>query len=355
MKKVWVIGSVTAMILLMIAIGTFEQGFYKENGAEQEFIVKKTEEELKVQEEKDKQKKPLGDRPEEGWLFGLSNLGKDSDYYNKLELTLNEYIHGGGDRPISMDSEDDIKLQIQQLQEMERMGVDAVFLNPVDSGELLPVLEELKRNNIPVIMMEQGMKDTEQVVAFLNSDNFNSGFILADYMVNKCMPGKDVYNKAGVAIFTEYAKNFGKEKRYGFRAAIGGSYFRVEKEIITSHAEELIRKEFQRLLEEVEDLQYIFSTCDEITLVLLKLCEEEGCENLKIFSVGGSPELKKIMVEGNKNLEAFAAESPMSLAMDAYSVMMQYLDGQAVKKQYLTETFLVNKDNIKEYRIDTWQ
>lgn len=90
MKKVWVIGSVTAMILLMIAIGTFEQGFYKENGAEQEFIVKKTEEELKVQEEKDKQKKPLGDRPEEGWLFGLSNLGKDSDYYNKLELTLNE-------------------------------------------------------------------------------------------------------------------------------------------------------------------------------------------------------------------------------------------------------------------------
>lgn len=355
MKKVWVIGSVAVMILSMIAIGAFEQGYYKGREIEQEFIVKKTEEDLRIQEEKDKQKKPLGDRPEEGWLFGLSNLGKDSDYYTKLELALNGYIHDGGDRLISMDSEDDIGLQIQQLQEMERMGVDAVFLNPVDSVELLPVLEELKKNNIPVIMMEQGMEDTKQVISVVDSDNFNSGFILADYMVNNCMPGKDVYNKAGVAIFTERVKNFGKEKRYGFRAAIGDSYFRVEKEIITTHDEELIRKEFQNLLEEVEKLQYIFSTCDQITLVLLKLCEEEGCENLKIFSVGGSPELKKIMVEGNKNLEAFAAESPASLAMNAYSVMMQYLDGQAVKKQYLTETFLVNRDNIEEYRVDTWQ
>ncbi|MFW5677474.1 MAG: substrate-binding domain-containing protein [Acetivibrio ethanolgignens] len=355
MKKVWVIGSVAAMILLMIAIGTFEQGFYKENGAEQEFIVKETEEALTIQKEKNKLQKPLGDRPEGGWCFGLSDLAKGSGYYTKLSMTLRGYISAGGDYTISMNSEDDVKRQIEQLQEMERMGVDAIFVNPVDSVELLPILEELKEKNIPVIMMEQGMEETEQVISVVDSDNFNSGFILADYMVNNCTPGKDIYNKAGIVIFTERGKNFGKEKRYGFRSAIGDSYFRVEKEVIVSHDEEVIRKEFENLLEEVENLQYIFSTCDEITTTLLKLCEEKKCDNLKIFSAGGSPELKKIMVEGNENLEAFAAESPVSLAMNAYSVMMQYLDGQAVKKQYLTETFLVNRDNIEEYRVDTWQ
>lgn len=355
MRKIGVIVSVTAIVFLMIAIGTSEQGYYKENIEQGSFIDKEPEVELGPREEKNKKTKPLGDRPESGWLFGLSNLERDSDYYNGLEMTLTGYIRDGGDRFVSMDSEDDSKLQAQQLQEMEKLGVDAVFINPVDSDELLPVLEELKENNIPVIMMEQGLTHTELVVSVVDSDNFNSGFILSDYMVSNCTPGKDVYNKAGIAIFTEHTKDAGQAKRYGFRTAIGDSYFCVEKEIVISHEEEQIRKEFKELLEEAENLQYIFSTCDRITLALLKLCEEEGCDDLKIFSTGGSSELKDVMAEGNRNLEAFTAESPVSLAMNAYSVMQQYLDGQSVKEQYLTETFLVTKDNVSEYRVDTWQ
>lgn len=354
MKKVWLICLVAVMMFLMVEVGTLEQSYYKENKAVQELAVKE-EEAVPALKEKTVRVKPLGDRPQEGWLFGLSNLKKDSEYYVKLEKTLKGYIKEGRDSFISMNAEDDVELQIRQLQEMKEKGVDAIFVNPVDSSELLPVLEELKQERIPVIMMDQGMIDTEPVLSVIDSDNFNSGFILADYMINNCKPGEDVYHKAEIAIFTEQGKEEGKEKRYGFRAAIGDTYFRVEKEIIVTHEEAVIRREFEKLLREMENVRYIFSTCDEITLTLLELCREKNCENLKVFSVGGSPEIKKIMVEGDPYLEAFAAESPVSLAMNAYSVMMQYLEGHTVKKQYLTETFLVNRENVGKYRVDVWQ
>lgn len=355
LKKIAVIGSVIILMLLMLWVGTMDYVISRSSFLTEPSIEREEKKEGIGEKGESEKKKPLGERPEEGWTFGFSSVGKDADYYSEVEKTLEGYILQEGDRMISMDPMDDGGIQADQLREMAAQGVDAIFLNPVNIKEVLPVLEELKEKNIPVVYMESSREELDGVISMVDSDKFNSGYILGDYLVNNYEPGKDIYSKAKIAVFSEKGEFFGREKLYGFCTAIDGSLFCVEKEVNGSHKKEDIRRELKAAVEEIEGLQYIFSICDEMTLSILEVCEEENYGDLKVFTIGGSPKIKALMKSGNKNLEAFAAESPMSLAVNAYNVMYRYLDGETVKKQYLTETFLVTKDNIGDYQIDIWQ
>ena len=355
LKNKTVIICTVILMLMMVAVGALDIGFSEDSTPTGEFFVEGEQPVATGTALPQEKEKPQGERPEDGWLFGFSSAGMGSDYYDELQNILRGYIRQGHDTMIAMNPEADSDLQVQQLREMIELGVDAVFIRPVNREALSPVLKELKEKNIAVINMDQGAVEDGYSISVVDSDCFNAGFILSDYMVNNCEAGIDLYNKAKIVIFSEKGKSLGQQKIYGFREAIGDKFFWVEKEVIISHEKEEIRKELKKAMEEIENFKYIFSVCDEITLSILEVCKEEGYSELRVFSVGGSPKLKKEMVEGNENLEAFAAESPQSLAMNAYSVMMQYLDGETVKRQYLTETFLITKKNIEEYRVDRWQ
>lgn len=344
------------LIVSMITVSALDTGFYEDEDADAvEAISRRNESDrTKSHEMKKERSKPLGDRPETGWVFGFSGVGSDDGYYAAVEKYLNSYIQQEGDQVLFINSRDDAKLQIRQLREMADKGVDAVFLIPVDLSQLSPVLEELREKKIPVIVMSQEASETTAMISMVDSDNFNAGFILADYMVNNCEPGETMYKKAKILTVTEKSHNFGREKIYGFCRAIGDTSFEIEKEIMCTHKKADIERELVKAMEETEDIKYIFSICDEITLPILEICEEKQYD-VQVFTTGGSPEIKKKMEENNPYLTAFAAESPISLAMSAYAVMHQYLDGEKVKKQYLTETFLVTRENLSEYGVDMWQ
>lgn len=354
MKKVMLTVSAMILIFLILAVGDADSGIYQMNHPAAMVYMHEMPE-AEPTETPSARKLPLGERPKAGWLFGFCGVGQKADYYIQLENYLKGYIVENGDRFISMDTEDDSELQIKQLRKMAAKGVDAIFLIPVDVDAILPVLEELKAEKIPVIVMHQGMNDADKMLAMVDSDNFNSGFLLGDYMINHCKPGSSAFNKADVLVFSEKSDSFAKQKIYGFRVGIGDSFFQVGKEVQCTHEKEDIRKEMKAAAEELGDFRYVFSICDEMTLSILEICKEEGFDDLQVFTTGGSPEIKRKMFDGNKNLVAFAAESPISLAMNAYSVIYQYLDGQKIKKQYLTETFLVTRENLSDYSIKEWQ
>lgn len=354
MKKIAVIGASVLIVLLMVAAGTVNYQFSEDSRTEGELIGNKCFP-MVNKEEGRKKEKPLGERPEKGWTIGFSNIGNDMGYYSEVEKVLRGYVEQDDDSFVSMNAKGNGELQTEQLYQMIDMGVDAVFIIPVDEKSISPVLDKMQEKNIPVVVINRNIEKYEKIVAVVDSDSFNAGFILADYMINQFKGGKDFYQKEKVVVFFEKGDSSGKEKIYGFRMGISRSLFKVEKEIKCSHDKEELREQLKAAVEEIKDLKYIFSVCDEMTLSLLEICEEENYEELKIFSVGGSPKIKRCMAEKNQSLAAIAAESPISLAMSAYTVMNQYLEGEKVKKEYLTETFLVTKDNIGDYSIETWQ
>lgn len=352
MKKITFVSTAAVLVLAMVAVGAGSWGIGVKDEIKEVPIISETP---KGTEEDKTVVKPLGNRPAAGWTFGFSSVGNDSDYYNEVEKILKGYIEQSEDNVITLNPEGDSKLQAEQLEEMIRLGVDAVFLVPIDAEELQPVLSKLKKKGIPVINMKQDWGDLESEIATVDADSFNAGYLLGEYMVNHGIPGKDAYNKTKAIIISEKNRTYGRASTYGFRAAIGDSFFRVEKEIICSHDKEELRKEIKAAVDEIEDLVYILSICDEMTVSILEICQEEGYEELRVFAIGGSPKVKTQLQKGNKNLEAIVAKSPISLAMNAYAVMMQYLDGQEIKEEYLIAVFLMTKDNIENYSANIWQ
>lgn len=355
MKKTAIIHISVLLVLLIIAVGTFDFELHPDETSRIKAQTENVMGSIESPKPLEKLEKPLGERPENGWFFGFSGVESEIGYYSKLENYLEGYIKEAGDRLMTVHCKDDSRLQAEELLEMADKGVQAIFLVPIDMQKLQPTLRKLKERNIPVIVMNQEVGEIEDVVSVVASDNFNSGFILGDYMVNHCKPGRDLYHKAKVIIFSEKSHNFGLQKSYGFRIGSGDSLFQVEREVKCSHDKEEIRKELKAAVEEIEDLNYVFSICDEMTLSILEICEEEHYDYLQVFTTGGSPAIKRQLQRDNKNLAAFAAESPISLGMNAYGVMYQYLDGQKVKKQYLVETFLVTRENLSDYSVNIWQ
>lgn len=352
MKKVTLIGAVTALTLMMAAVGTGSFGMGYEDKVPEEPVSLENPRETP---ENEIAVKPLGERPATGWVFGFSSIGTEYDYYSELEKLLRGYIRQADDAIITMHPGDDAKLQAEQLRKMADRGVDAIFLNPVDIKELETVLLELEEKGIPVINMNQDAAGIKSEITVVDSDNFNSGFLLGEYMVTKGIPGRDVFHKTKAVIVAEENHMHEKGSIYGFRAAVGDSFFRVERELYCSHEKEMLRTELKKAVDEIEDLIYVLSLCDEMTRSILEICEEEGYDELRVFTIGGSPEIKKMMAEGNKNLEAIVAKSPASLAMNAYAIMMQYLAGREIKKEYLIETFLITKENIQNFNTEIWQ
>lgn len=353
MKRMTIIIIASILVCMMIAVSSWDSTFKESSSLTEKPEVSKRPGAVEKEEPEKEKIKPLGERPRDGWKFGFSSMGSDADYYVEVENLLRGYIHQEDDRIISMNPAGDSKLQAEQLREMMKRGVDAIFLDPIDVKELEPVLAELKEHKIPIVNLSLDKIETE--ISEIDSDNFNSGFILGDYMVNYCKPGESAYKKAKIVVFSERNQVSEREAIYGFRAAIGDSYFAVERELVCGHDKELIEKELESAVEEIEDLKYVFSLCDEMTLSILEVCKEKKYDNLTVFTIGGSPRVKQLLQNNNRYLAAIAAKSPSSFAMNAYGVMMQYLAGYDINKQYLTETFLLTKENIWDYPVDVWQ
>lgn len=54
-------------------------------------------------------------------------------------------------------------------------------------------------------------------------------------------------------------------------------------------------------------------------------------------------------------IEGTGAQSPVAIAKKSVEIMYDVVEGKKVDERYPVETFLITRENVKEYGVDGWQ
>ncbi|MCR4691367.1 MAG: sugar-binding protein [Lachnospiraceae bacterium] len=80
---------------------------------------------------------------------------------------------------------DDIDLQVSQIESMIRNDVSCLVIASIDSTKLVDVLEQAKKNRIPVIAYDRLLMDTDAVSYYATFDNKAVGTLIGEYIIEK--------------------------------------------------------------------------------------------------------------------------------------------------------------------------
>lgn len=107
------------------------------------------------------------------------------------------------------------------------------------------------------------------------------------------------------------------------------------------------------LLTANEDIDVFWGLNDDLGLIHLGAVESAGrSDEIKVICVDGSPSGKTSVAEGG--LYATAAQSPVSIGLQAVECIYDLLDGKEIETEYSLPTTLVTKENVEEMNPGEW-
>jgi len=285
------------------------------------------------------------------YVFGFSCISMDNPYYITLESAVRGVIEDEGATMITKDPASDSDLQIEQIREMIESGIDAIFLSPVDWEAIGPALEELKQAEVKIINVDTHVMSTEYVDAYIGSDNKTAGYLCGENLIERCSDGGKVIILEGLNI------NSITERITGFEEAIAtaenGFTIAVRQDVQGDLEEALAATE--EILKNEEDIVAIMCGNDQTALGALVAVNAAGADDILIYGVDGSPDLKKELQTANTSIAGTAAQSPINMGKEAAEIGLAILRDEPFEKETYTDVFFVDKDNVEMYGFDGWQ
>lgn len=108
-------------------------------------------------------------------VFGVSYMTMNNSFYEVINVELEKVVESHGDALITLDPALDTEKQIEQIQRFIQQRVTGIFVNPVDSQAIEPVLQEAKAAGISVFVIDTQIEEEDLVDCTIISDNYNAG------------------------------------------------------------------------------------------------------------------------------------------------------------------------------------
>ncbi|OUQ52144.1 sugar ABC transporter substrate-binding protein [Lachnoclostridium sp. An118] len=335
--------AVLAMVLVCILSAA---GCKKNVGSPEDNPVQEEEEEGEEEGEED------GQADEEGYTFGFSAIDMENPYFITLENSIRESLTENGDRLITMDPGTDEDVQASQIQQMIDEGIDAIFLSPVNWESITPSLETLREAGVRIINVDTQVKEMDYVDAYVGSDNLEAGRICGQALLERCPEG------GKVLILECPTQNSINDRITGFEEAISDADpgFEVVARENTDGKFEKSLEVAQAALEAYPDVTAIMCGNDQIAVGAQTAVNLLGMDNVIIYGVDGSPDIKKELLKSDTQIAGTAAQSPINMGKEAVSVALAVLDGGEYEKENYVEIIdMITKDNVEMYGADGWQ
>lgn len=296
--------------------------------------------------EKAPENAPEAEEPKEGGRkFGYTYWAA-SDFFSTIGDSIKEIASANGDEVIVVDAQQDQAKQISIIEDFITQGVDAVFLNPVDREGIEPALDMLNEANIPIINVDTGVASIEKVNSYVASDNYGAGVMCAETMIKLLPDGGEI------AILDYPANTACVDRVAGFLATIEGKNFTVVSQQDAQGKPDPGLAKTQDILQANPGLVAVFACNDQCGQGAYAAINEAQAKAI-VLGVDGSPEGKEYISEGGAFV-ATAAQSPKQIGKLSIETAYAVLNGEAYETNISVPTFIIDADNVAEYK-DGWQ
>lgn len=284
-------------------------------------------------------------KPEEARVIGFSCPDLQDPFYKVLKDSVKTGIEAQGDHILVQDPASDADLQAEQISEMIASGIDAVFYWPVDPKKTEPALEELENAGIPVINLGVKVTDDTKIKAFIAYDEYNAGALCAENLKGKKPEG-------GSVALIENSDNVSlNERMTGFEEKLANSGFEVTGRINAGKGTEAMAE----LFEGQKSLDAVMCADDTMALEAVEILDQLQKSDVSVYSVGGAPEIKKLIAEPAEKITGVGALSPINMGKAAVETVLAVLDGGDYEKEQYIDTFFIDRENVEIYGTDGWQ
>ena len=283
------------------------------------------------------------------YRFGFSCITMENPYYITLEQALREAVEAQGSTLVTKDPALNVDTQIEQIHQMIKDGLDAIFLCPVSRDAITPALEELKEADVKIINIDTEVKDTDYIDAYIGSDNKAAGQLCGEDLIQQSPDG------GKIVILEGLTQNSIVERITGFEEAIAGKGFEIVGRADVSGDLNEAREASNKIFAENKDVTAVMCGNDQIALGALVAARTAGLTDVKIYGVDGSPDLKKELQKTDSLIRGTSAQSPIKLGKESAKIGFAILNGDDYEKTTYLDVCFIDASNVDMYGVDGWQ
>lgn len=279
--------------------------------------------------------------------IGATYMTMNNSYYKIINEEIRNKVEENGDTLITRDPALDLNKQIEEIYEFINLKVDAIFISPVDWVGVRAALEDAKKQGIKIIAIDTDVFDDDLIDCTVASDNYEAGVQCAqDLMKNK--------KKANIILLEHTSAKSAIDRIKGFEDTVNKNpdYKILERSNCDGQLEKAMPV-VKELLETRNDIDTIMSLNDPSALGALMALEDLHINNVEVYGIDGSPDGKK-MIKENK-MAATVSQSPKNMGEIASESLYKLFDKVSIPRKIVIPVTLINKENIDDYKMNTWQ
>jgi simple sugar transport system substrate-binding protein len=256
-------------------------------------------------------------------VVGFSQIGAESAWRTAETESIRSEAGKRGVKLQFSDAQQKQENQLKALRAFLVQGVDAIILAPVVETGWEPVLKEIKQAKIPVILVDRGIKvsDESLYTTLIASDFVAEGRLAAEWLAKE-LQGKgnivELQGTPGAAPAIDRKKGF--EEGIAKHPAL---------KIIKSQSGDFTRSKGKEVMEaflkaEAKNIQAVYAHNDDMALGAIQAIEEAGSKpgvDILVVSIDGVKGAFEAMVAGKLNctVECNPLLGPAALdAIDAF-------------------------------------
>ncbi|HEY0868318.1 MAG TPA: substrate-binding domain-containing protein [Fimbriimonas sp.] len=248
--------------------------------------------------------------------------------------------------------EDDRESQVKTVEDFINQKVDGIVLAPLDDTALRGPVEEAKRNEIPTVIIDSGLKDADYV-SFVATDNYKGGQMAGAEMI-KLMA--DLGKPKARIVMLRYQEGSAStmEREKGFLDMVKNE---PKIEVVSSNqyggaTTETAQKAGENLLAPLKkpdgslDIDGIYTPNESTTFGMLRVLQDNNwAGKVKFIGFDASPKLIEGLTNGHIN--GLILQNPRKMGELGVKTIVDYLKGNKdVEKRIDTGATLITKENM---------
>lgn len=232
--------------------------------------------------------------------------------------------------------------QIGQIRELASTGIDLLIVSPNESIPLTPVVEEVNRSGIPVILIDR-KTESERYTAFIGADNYEIGATAANYIASQFPKGVHIIElQLGMTMTPAQGRS------RGFRdASIKFSGMETVAQIEMTAGMDDLKAQFLDALQQHPEARAIFAHSDFLAENAYRWAQEAGrTDELFFLGIDGIPGLGKGIQAVEDGVLDASLLYPTGGA-EAIQLALAILNNLPFEKNNILQTIVINKSNAR--------
>ena len=285
--------------------------------------------------------------------IGVTSMDLTNPFFKLIANVMTEEAAKYGYEVVSVSGENDPAKQNSQLSDFVAQGVDAIFLNPVDSKAAGEGVKKAHAAGIPVFTFDVQVTDpaAKDLVTFhIGSDNHQGGMLAGESMM------KATQDQGKIAIISYPEVTSCILRVQGFKEHLKRNNSKLE--IVTELTGKGNRNDGYTVATDIlqthENIVGIFAINDPSGLGAHAAVQKAGkTDRITIVAFDASPAGKQAVFE--KKLYDSPQQFPRKMARGTVEAFIKHLEGEAVEKKvfipcshYYYETSVKDESRIAE-------